>query len=222
MTNLANHQIAFLTANEGVEQIELTAPWAAVKEAGGRPVLIAPVRGSVQAFNHLDRGDAFEATVASEHASADDYDALVLPGGVANPDQLRLDAAAVALVKSFMEQGKPVAVICHGPWTLIEANAVAGRRMTSWPSLRVDLANAGATWVDEPVVVCACGPSVIVSSRKPDDMTAFTEAFLETFATVVARSNANGEESRSPHDPIEVSPNSETNAEIQPVPGTAV
>jgi protease I len=220
MTNLANHQIAFLTANEGVEQIELTAPWRAVEEAGGKPILIAPKRGTVRAFNHLDHGDDFHATVASAEASADAFAGLVLPGGVANPDQLRLDAPAISLVKDFVSQGKPIAVICHGPWTLIEANAVDGRRITSWPSLRVDLMNAGATWVDEPVVVCESGPNVLVSSRKPDDIPAFVQTFVDAFASALVRKSTdaaagtvtlNGE--------LDVSPNSEGNAEIQPFPG---
>jgi protease I len=134
----------------------------------------------VQAFNHLDRGDVFSVDVTASEADASRYDALVLPGGVANPDALRMDAAAVAFAKSFFDAGKPVAVICHGPWTLIEADVVRGRRITSWPSVQTDLRNAGADWVDEPVVVCHEGANVLISSRKPDDLPAFDAALVET------------------------------------------
>ena len=183
MTTLSGTKIAFLTANEGVEQIELTDPWRAVEEAGGKPVLISPETGDVQGFNHLDAADTFQATVATADADADDYVGLVLPGGVANPDQLRTDSAAVAFVQSFVEAGKPIAVICHGPWTLVEADVVRGRKLTSWPSVQTDLRNAGATWVDEQVVVCDNGPNVIVSSRKPDDLPAFTKTMVDVFST---------------------------------------
>jgi protease I len=179
---LDGKRIAFLTANEGVEQIELTSPWAAVTGAGASAVHMAPRAGTVQAFNHLDQGDSFEATLASRDADMADFDAVVLPGGVANPDQLRTDEASVGLVRSAVEAGTPVAVICHGPWTLIEADVVTGRTLTSWPSLQTDLRNAGATWVDEAVVVCSAGPNTIVSSRKPDDLDAFNEAVLEAVA----------------------------------------
>ncbi len=186
MSTLRNLTIAFLTANEGVEQVELTAPWHAVEAAGGKPVLVSPKACEVQAYHHLDKGDTFQATVSTAHASAEDYAALVLPGGVSNPDQLRIDPHAVALVKAFVDAGKPIAVICHGPWTLIEADVVRGRRLTSWPSLQTDLRNAGATWVDEPVVVCESGPTVLVSSRQPDDLPAFNEALVATFAATRA------------------------------------
>lgn len=183
MTNtLEGKRIAFLTANEGVEQIELTDPWQAVADAGGEPVLIASEAGKVQAFNHLDKGETFEATSAARDADVGDYDGLILPGGVANPDQLRMDEAAVAFATSFFDQGKPVAVICHGPWTLVEAGVLGERTITSWPSLRTDVANAGGTWVDEEVVVCKNGPNTLVSSRKPDDLEAFDAAMLEVFA----------------------------------------
>lgn len=178
MTTANSRQVAFLTANEGVEQIELTDPWKAIEATGATPVLIAPQAASVQAFNHLDKADTFEATVASADASADDYVALVLPGGVANPDQLRTDEPALALIKAFVEQGKPIAVICHGPWSLVEADVVRGRQITSWPSLRTDLSNAGASWVDQEVVVCSAGPNIIISSRKPDDLPAFNQALV--------------------------------------------
>jgi protease I len=175
---LAGKRIAVLTANEGVEQVELTRPWEAIEEAGGEPQLVAPEEGEVQAFNHLDRGDTFEATVSAETASADDYDALVLPGGVANPDQLRTTPEAVQFVRAFFEAGKPVAAICHAPWTLIEADVVRNRTVTSWPSLKTDLRNAGADWVDEEVHT----DSGLVTSRKPDDLDAFCSKLVEEFA----------------------------------------
>ena len=177
-TELENASIAFMLANEGVEQVELTDPWMAVEGAGAHPVLIAPKLGKVQAFNHLEQGDVFEATVSTTDARVDDYVALVLPGGVANPDQLRLDEPAMALIRSFVEAGKPVAAICHGPWTLIESGVADGRSMTSWPSLQTDLRNAGATWTDEEVVVCSDGPNTIITSRKPDDIPAFNRELL--------------------------------------------
>ena len=171
--------VAFLVASEGIEQVELTEPWKAVEEAGARPVLVSPEEGKVQAFNHLDKADTFEVDVTTAKARVDDFDVLVLPGGVANPDALRTDASAVSFVKSFMESGKPVAAICHAPWTLVEADAVRGRKLTSWPSLQTDLRNAGATWVDEELVVCEQGPGPLVTSRKPDDLPAFTKALGE-------------------------------------------
>ena len=177
---LNNVRVAFLTANEGVEQAELVEPWNAVEAAGATPELVSLEAGKVQAFNHLDRGDVFGVDVIAAHAEVARYDALVLPGGVANPDALRTDAAAVAFVQAFFDAGKPVAVICHGPWTLIEADVVRGRRITSWPSVKTDLRNAGADWVDEPVVVCHEGPNVLISSRKPDDLPAFDAALVET------------------------------------------
>jgi deglycase len=168
---LNDKKIAFLTANEGVEQVELTEPWEAARKQGAETHLIALEPGEVQAFNHLDKGDTFPVDKTVADASADEYDALVLPGGVANPDELRTDADAVAFVRAFFEAHKPVAAICHAPWTLIEAGVVAGRTLTSWPSLQTDLRNAGATWVDEPVHV----DEVLVTSRKPDDLPAFID-----------------------------------------------
>lgn len=174
---LRGKKVAFLTANEGVEQVELTEPLEAVRGAGAEAELLAPEAGEVQAFNHLDKGDTFEASSVSG-ASAADYDALVLPGGVANPDQLRTDEKATAFVRAFFEAGKPVGVICHGPWTLIDAGVVEGRTLTSWPSLETDLRNAGANWVDEEVHV----DNGLVSSRKPDDLPAFTSKVVEEIA----------------------------------------
>ncbi|MFQ6170092.1 type 1 glutamine amidotransferase domain-containing protein [Oryzobacter sp. R7] len=166
--------VAFLVAPEGIEQVELTGPWQAVEESGGRPVLLSTEDGEVQAFHHLDRGDTFPVDVVVGDADVADYDALVLPGGVANPDALRTHEEAVAFVRDFVASGKPVAAICHAPWTLVEAGVVGGRTLTSWPSLRTDLRNAGATWQDEEVVV----DGNLVTSRKPDDLPAFNRELL--------------------------------------------
>jgi protease I len=174
---LKGKKVAFLAA-EGVEQVELTEPWKAVEQAGGTPELISVEEGEVQAFNHLDKADAFPVDKTANGADASDYDGLVLPGGVANPDFLRTDDDAVSFVRAFFEQAKPVAVICHGPWTLVEADVVKGRKLTSWPSLRTDLENAGATWVDEEVVV----DEGLVSSRNPDDLPAFCAKLVEEIA----------------------------------------
>jgi protease I len=173
--------IAFLVAPEGIEQVELTEPWQAVQDAGGTPRLVSTDSGTVQAFQHLDKADMFDVDDTVDGKSAADYDGLVLPGGVANPDYLRMQPAAVAFAKSFFDAGKPVAAICHAPWTLIEADVVRGRRMTSWPSLKTDLRNAGADWVDEEVVVCENGPNVLVTSRKPDDLKAFCGEVVDRF-----------------------------------------
>ena len=175
---LQGKKIAILVANEGVEQIELTSPREAVEAAGAAVELIALEAGEIQAFNHLDKGDTFTADKAVGEASADNYDGLVLPGGVANPDQLRTDTDAVQFVRAFFEAGKPVGAICHAPWTLINADVVDGRTLTSWPSLQTDLRNAGAEWVDEEVHV----DQGLVSSRKPDDLDAFNAKIVEEFA----------------------------------------
>jgi protease I len=179
---LQGKTIAFLVAPEGTEQVELTEPWRAVQDAGGSPHLVSTAGGTIQAFNHLDKADTFDVDATVDSVTAADYDGLVLPGGVANPDQLRTAPAAVDFVRGFFQAGKPVAVICHGPWTLVEADQVRGRRLTSWPSLPTDIRNAGGNWVDEEVVVCTEGPSVLVSSRKPDDLKAFCSATVEAFA----------------------------------------
>lgn len=181
--SLDGKKIAFLVAPEGVEQVELTEPWKAVQEAGGTPELVSTELGKIQAFNHLTPADIFEADKTAGAASASDYAALVLPGGVANPDFLRTDGDAVAFAKSFFDAGKPVAVICHGPWTLVEADVVRGRTLTSWPSVKTDLVNAGANWVDQEVVTCTEGPNTVVSSRKPDDLPAFCRTLVEAFAS---------------------------------------
>ncbi|WP_221358195.1 type 1 glutamine amidotransferase domain-containing protein [Streptomyces beigongshangae] len=174
-------RIAFLTAPEGVEQIELTDPWHAVVDAGGEPVLVSTEPGQIQAFNHLDKADVFPVQQVVGEVSADSFDGLVLPGGVANPDALRMNGEAVSFVRDFFEQGRPVAAICHAPWTLIEADVVRGRTLTSWPSLRTDITNAGGTWVDEQVAVCDAQPATLITSRKPDDLKAFCEAFVPEF-----------------------------------------
>jgi protease I len=175
---LKGKRIAFLVANEGVEQVELTEPWKAVEEAGAEPELISIEPGQVQAFNHLDKADRFDVDRTVEEVDVSDYDALVLPGGVANPDILRTNERAVSFARSFFEAGKPVGVICHGPWTLVEADVVRGRRLASWPSLKTDIRNAGGEWVNEEVVV----DRGLVSSRWPDDLPAFDSKIVEEFA----------------------------------------
>jgi protease I len=167
-------KVAILVA-EGFEQVEMTEPRKALEAAGAQTQIVSPAQGHVQGWNHFDKADRFRVDVPIDAANADDYDALLLPGGVANPDQLRTNAKAVQFVKRFVESGKPVGVICHGPWTLIEAGAIKGRTITSWPSLRTDLTNAGATWVDEEVVV----DKGLVSSRKPADIPAFSRKLVE-------------------------------------------
>ncbi|MFK8906159.1 type 1 glutamine amidotransferase domain-containing protein [Streptomyces sp. YS-3] len=174
-------RIAFLVAPEGVEQKELTEPWQAVDAAGGTPVLVSTEKGEIQAFNHLDKADTFPVDEVVGEADAAEFDGLVLAGGVANPDFLRLDEKAVAFTKAFFDLGKPVAAICHAPWTLVEADVVRGRVLTSWPSLRTDIRNAGGEWVDEEVKVCDHGPNVLITSRKPDDLPAFCEALTIAF-----------------------------------------
>jgi protease I len=179
--DLNGKTIAILVANEGIEQVELVEPRKALQRAGATVHLIAPESGEAQAFNHLDQADAFPVDKAVSDVSADDYDGLMLPGGVANPDSLRMDQDAVAFVAGFVNAGKPIAAICHAPWTLIQANAVKGRTLTSWPSLQTDLRNAGAEWVDEEVVVDSTPPT-LVTSRGPDDLPAFNAKMIEEFA----------------------------------------
>ncbi|WP_405649756.1 type 1 glutamine amidotransferase domain-containing protein [Streptomyces sp. NBC_00019] len=179
-------RIAFLTAPEGVEQIELTEPWKAAVDAGHEPVLVSTKPGTIQAFHHLDKADTFPVQEVVGETTADSFGGLVLPGGVANPDSLRMDEKAVRFVRDFFEQGRPVAAICHAPWTLVEADVVRGRELTSWPSLATDIRNAGGTWVDEQVKICDHGAAKLVTSRKPDDLKAFDEAFLDVFAKEAA------------------------------------
>jgi protease I len=179
---LDGKRIAFLTANSGVERVELTTPWQAVERAGGTPVLIAPEKGEVQAFNNdVEAADTFEATEAVGDADPGSFDGLVLPGGTTNPDKLRTDQAAVGFVRAFAGAGKPVAAICHGPWTLVEADLVRGRTLTSWPSLQTDIRNAGGTWRDEECVQDD-GAFRLITSRKPDDLDAFVAAAVKAFA----------------------------------------
>jgi protease I len=170
---LNGKKVAILVA-EGFEQSEMVEPRRALQEAGAETSIVSPAKDEVQGWNHFDRGERFNVDVPLERARAEDYDALLLPGGVANPDQLRTIPAAVQFVRRFVESGKPVGVICHGPWTLIEAGVVKGRTLTSWPSLRTDLTNAGARWVDQEVVA----DRGLVSSRKPADIPAFSRKLI--------------------------------------------
>jgi protease I len=174
---LQGRRVAFLAADM-VEQVELTEPWEAVKQAGGEPELLSLDNGEIQGFNHFDKADRFPVDRRIADATPDEFDALVLPGGVGNPDLLRGDETAVDFIRSFVEQGKPVAAICHGPWTLVEADVVRGRTLTSWPTLRTDIRNAGGNWVDEEVHV----DNGLVTSRKPDDLPAFCAKLIEEFA----------------------------------------
>lgn len=175
--DISGKKVAFLLT-DGVEQVELTSPWDAVKQAGGEPVLVSPKSGSIKGYNHIDPADDFPVDVGVSEANADDYDALVIPGGVVNADDLRLDKNSQDFARRFFSDHKPVAVICHGPWILIEAGVVNGRKMTSFPSVATDLKNAGATWVDEEVVVDAG----FVSSRNPNDLPAFNAKLIEEVA----------------------------------------
>ena len=178
MTQLENKRVAFL-ATDMVEQVELTEPWKAVEKAGGRPELVSLEEGEIQGFDHYDKADTFTVDRTVADVSVDDYDALVLPGGVGNPDTLRTDDDAVAFAREFVESGKPVGVICHGPWTLVEADVLRGRTITSWPSVKTDVRNAGGSWVDEEVVT----DGNITSSRNPDDLPAFCRTIVDQFAS---------------------------------------
>jgi protease I len=175
---LNGKRIAFLMANEGVEQVELIEPRRAVEEAGGVVDLIAPESGQIQAFNHLDKADTFDVDRTVSEVSVGDYDGLAMPGGVANPDQLRMDKNAVRFLREFFAAGKPVGAICHAPWMLVEADVVQGHELTSYPSLQTDIRNAGGNWVDQEVVV----DGGLVTSRKPDDIPAFNAKIIEEFA----------------------------------------
>ncbi|HET9322618.1 MAG TPA: type 1 glutamine amidotransferase domain-containing protein [Gaiellaceae bacterium] len=182
MAELSGKRIAFL-ATDMVEQVELTEPWKAVEQAGGRPELVSLEEGEIQGFDHYDKADTFPVDRVVADASADDYDGLVLPGGVGNPDTLRMDDDAVRFARAFVESGKPVAVICHGPWTLVEADVVRDRTLTSYPSVKTDVRNAGGNWVDEAVVV----DGGLVSSRQPADLPAFCSKLVEVFAKTPVR-----------------------------------
>jgi protease I len=194
-TNLEGKRIAFL-ATDGVEQSELEQPWNELMQAGAELELVSVHKGAIQAVRHMDKGDTFEVDKLVANANASDYDGLVLPGGVANPDTLRANWRAVAFVREFFEQSKPVAAICHGPWTLVEADVLRGRTVTSWPSLKTDIKNAGGHWVDEEVHV----DQGLITSRKPDDLPAFCEKIIEAFAEErhVDRSKARATQRPSP------------------------
>ena len=175
--SIAGKRVAFVLT-DGVEQVELTSPWKAVKDAGGEPVLVAPKSGKLQGFKGVDKGDTFDVDLTLSEANAADFHALVIPGGVINADHLRVDKDAQAFARSFFEQHKPVAAICHGPWLLIDAGVVKGRNVTSYHTLATDLRNAGANWTDEQVVV----DQGFVTSRKPADLAAFNDKLLEEIA----------------------------------------
>jgi len=177
MSALSGKTIAVL-ATDGFEQVELDKPVAALREAGATVHIVAPEGGEIQGFEHHDKGDKVGVDKTLGDVSADDYDGLVLPGGVINPDALRLEEKAIAFIGAFAKADKPIAAICHGPWTLIDAGIVKGRKMTSWPSLKVDLQNAGAEWVDETVVI----DGKLVTSRNPDDLPAFCDGMIKVFA----------------------------------------
>ena len=182
MAELTGKKIAFL-ATDMVEQVELTEPWKAVEEAGGTPELVSLEEGEIQGFDHYDKADTFRVDRVVGEVTADDYDGLVLPGGVGNPDTLRTDEDAVRFARTFVESGKPVAVICHGPWTLVEADVVRDRTLTSFPSIKTDIKNAGGNWVDQEVVV----DDGLISSRNPDDLPAFCNALVEEFSRAPVR-----------------------------------
>ncbi|MGZ4200644.1 MAG: type 1 glutamine amidotransferase domain-containing protein [Thermoleophilaceae bacterium] len=181
MGKLDGRRIAFIAA-DGVEQVELTEPWKAVESEGGQPELLSVEAGEIQGFNHLDKADTFKVDRAVGDADPSDYDGLVLPGGVANPDFLRTNEDVLSFVRAIFDANKPVGVICHGPWTIVEADLVKGRTLTSWPSLQTDIRNAGGTWVDEEVHV----DGNLITSRKPDDLPAFNKAIVEAFSKVPA------------------------------------
>jgi protease I len=185
MAALNGQRIAFL-ATDMVEQVELTEPWKAVEQAGAQPELVSLEEGEIQGFDHYDKADAFPVDRVVSEVSSDDYDGLVLPGGVGNPDTLRTDEDAVRFVRTFVEAGKPVAVICHGPWTLVEADVVRDRTLTSYPSIKTDIRNAGGNWVDREVTV----DGNLITSRKPDDLPAFCRTLVEQFAAVPMASSS--------------------------------
>ncbi|HET8988600.1 MAG TPA: type 1 glutamine amidotransferase domain-containing protein [Humibacillus sp.] len=179
-------KVAFLVAPEGIEQVELTEPWKAVTDAGHEAVLVSTEPGTVQMFHHLDKGDTKDVDITVGNARVEDFDALVLPGGVANPDALRTDDTAVGFIRDFVASGRPVAAICHAPWTLVEADVLKGRRVTSWPSLQTDIRNAGGDWVDEALVT----DGNLITSRNPDDLPQFCGAVVESLEHGAAAASA--------------------------------
>ena len=178
MSNELNGKKIAILVMDGFEQVELTKPKAAFESAGAQTQIVSPQSDRVQGWNHFDKADYFPVDVSIDDASVEDYDALLLPGGVANPDQLRTKDTAVKFIKAFFDANKPVAAICHGPWSLIEADVVKSRKVTSWPSLKTDLSNAGATWVDQEVVE----DNGLITSRNPDDIPAFNEKAIALFS----------------------------------------
>jgi protease I len=201
MISLQGMKVAVLVT-DGFEQSELVEPRRALREAGAKSMIVSPRKTEVQGWIHFDKGDRFKVDVSLDAADSGDFDALVLPGGVANPDQLRMQPRAIEFVRGFVEAGKPIAAICHGPWTLIDAGGVRGRSITSWPSLRQDLVNAGANWVDREVVV----DNGLVSSRKPDDLPAFTRKMVEEFAEGVHGGRPQRKERRRTRTPMHRGP----------------
>ena len=197
MPNKLNGKRIAILATDGVEQVEMTEPRKALDAAGAKTELVSPAKGKLQAWQHHDKGDKFPVDVELDAADPNNYDALVLPGGVANPDQLRTMPKAVQFVKAFFEQGKPVAAICHAPWMLVEADVVRNRTVTSWPSLQTDLKNAGAKWVDREVVE----DDGLVTSRKPDDLPAFNKKIVELFSEAGEREPQHVGASRTSHRP---------------------
>ena len=186
---LQGKRIAFIAA-DGVEQVELTEPWKAVKEAGAEVELISIAEGEIQGMNHMDKGETFKVDKHVSQADPTDYDGLVIPGGVANPDFLRMNEDAVRFTRTFFEQGKPVGAICHGPWLLVEAGVLEGRTITSWPSLRTDIENAGGSWVDTELQV----DRGLVTSRQPDDLPAFSSTLVEVFGEGILERQAQAAE----------------------------
>lgn len=184
MTDVLQDRKIAVLATDGVEQIELTTPWEALTRAGAKPQLVSLEDGEIQAMNHLDKGDTFAVDATVSEVDARDFSGLLIPGGVANPDKLRMDEGAVTFVREFFELNKPVAAICHAPWMLVEADVVRGRTVTSYPSLKTDVRNAGGEWVDKMVQV----DQRLVTSRKPDDLPAFCDKMLDVFATAASES----------------------------------
>lgn len=184
MPDLTGRKVAFLTAQAGVEKAELEHPWQAVKDAGGEPVLIAPALDAVQSMvGDVDKDATFSPDLTVAEASVGDYVALVLPGGTVNADRVRADHGSVALVRSFVDAKKPVAAICHGPWALVEAGVLPGKTLTSYPSLRTDISNAGGSWVDQQVMHCQANDWDLVTSRNPGDLDAFSTTLLDVFSS---------------------------------------